>query len=212
MSSGPGLTALILMPARISSRAAVRVSALTAALDAAYAPRPAKRTWAPMFEATFTITPDPCARIAAISCFMARKTPVVLTWRTRAQSSSGMSATAPPAKIPALLTATSRRPNRVTISRTSPARPDESVTSAVIAAARPPSASMSLTVCSSASRPREAATTTAPSRANPRATALPAPEPAPVTSTTLSANLIRTPWSVDVAAITAATIILERTV
>ncbi|GAA4211887.1 hypothetical protein GCM10023074_60930 [Microbispora amethystogenes] len=165
-----------------------------------------------MFEATFTITPEPCARITAISCFMARKTPVVLTWRARAQSSSGRSATAPPTKIPALLTATSRRPNRVTICRTSRATSGESVTSAVTAAARPPSASMSLTVCSSASRPREAATTTAPSRANPRATARPAPEPAPVTSTTLSANLIRTPCRVDAAATVAAAIQLERMV
>ncbi len=87
-STGPGLMALIRTPSAMWSRAAVRVRWLTAAFEAAYALAPASRQCAPRLEATLTITPPPCARMWAISCFIDRNTPLRLTASTSSQMSS----------------------------------------------------------------------------------------------------------------------------
>jgi hypothetical protein len=111
VSVAPGLTALMRIPSAMWSRAAVRVNALTAAFDAAYAAIPGRRPCAPMFEAMLTITPPPPVRICAISCFMDSQVPVRLVCTTEVNPSSSRSAAgAGEPRIPALLNATSSPP------------------------------------------------------------------------------------------------------
>ncbi len=132
------------------------------------------------------MTPPPFSFIWAISCFMASQTPVTLVRSTASQSSSRTSPTGPaPRNIPALLTAMSSPPKRLTLSSTRSRTRPESVTSTVTAPAVPPPASMSRTVSSREAAVRPAATTEAPSAAKASAMARPRPEPAPVTRTVL---------------------------
>ena len=197
VSIGPGVTALIRTPSRMYSSAAVRVSALTAALAAPYAAMPGIRRYGPMTELTLTITPPSgWVRIAAISCFRQRKTPCTLVSNTARQSSSGRSATGPASSMPALFTATSSLPYRSVIRPTSAATSPFRRTSATIASARPPSASIAFTVVPSVSAVRPATITVAPSRAKSWATTRPAPVPPPVTRTILSVKrVMRSPFA-----------------
>ncbi|CAM5306979.1 hypothetical protein SVIOM74S_07852 [Streptomyces violarus] len=185
-ADAPGLTALMRMPWWMWSRAAARVSAETAAFEAMYAAALGIRRCAPRLEEILTMVPPPFSFMCAISCFMASQTPVTLVRSTASHSSSLTSPTGTvPLSIPALLTAMSSPPKRVTLSHTRFWSRPESVTSAVTAAAVPPAASMRPTVSSRGAAVRPATTTDAPSAANASAIARPRPEPAPVTRTVL---------------------------
>src|SRR5690606_24453798 len=63
VSTGPGLAALIRLPCATFAFAAARVQEPIAAFEAASAPGTGSVGWAPMVEATLTITPPPWARM-----------------------------------------------------------------------------------------------------------------------------------------------------
>ncbi len=84
----PGHSALMRIARPAYSIAAERVSPMTACLLAQYAERPAAPE-SPPTDAVLTIAPPPARRIAGISYFIDRNTPLRLTPITASQSSSG---------------------------------------------------------------------------------------------------------------------------
>ena len=145
-----------------------------------------------------TIAPPPVRRIARISCFMHRNTPLALTFRTLSQSSaSRSSASLSRISMPALLNAPSRRPNSATARPTIAATSASFETSASTAYATPPAPAIPLATSSTTAPMRPLTTTFAPAPARISDAARPIPEPAPVTMTTL-------PCSGDVPPVTVA--------
>ena len=92
--------------------------------------------------------------------------------------------------MPALLTATSRRPSTRATSETPRSTCSSEVTSIARATARPPRSWMALATERAASRLTSVTATAAPSRANPSAIARPSPPPPPVTSIARPASRI----------------------
>ena len=136
----PGPTLLTRMPCGAYSIAAVLVMPTTPCLADTYATDCAKPT-DPRIDAMFTIAPPPPASIAGISARRQWKTPLRFTAMTAAQPSSGYSpvgACGPP--MPALLTATSSRPNLSTAAPTIASHATGSATSTTCARAASPMA------------------------------------------------------------------------
>src|SRR6266567_1067035 len=115
-----GHTTFTRIPLRAFSSAAVLVRAITPCLLAQYVPAPAKPV-RPATDAMLTMAPPPpCLSICWISYFRQSHTPLRLISMTRSQSSSDCSETGVKLpSIPALLNATSKRPNFSTVFRTS---------------------------------------------------------------------------------------------
>src|SRR5918998_5866300 len=140
----------------------------------------------PAPEEVFTIAPPPPACISGISCFMHRNTPVRSTSTIRCHSSVESSASGVcDCSTPALLNATSSRPNVPTVWSSAARTSSSLVTSQVSASARPPSCSISRAVSRTSSSGVPATATAAPSAAKASAVARPMPLPAPVTKATL---------------------------
>src|SRR5271157_1250770 len=116
VSTAAGHIALIRILFRAFSNAADFVSPITPCLLALYAPAPAEPT-RPVIEDIFTIAPPPpCLSICRISYFRQSQTPLRLMLMVRSQSSSDCSAMGIQfPSIPALLNATSKRPNFSTV-------------------------------------------------------------------------------------------------
>lgn len=171
--------------------AAERVREITAAFAAAYSATPIVELRMPVVDALLMMTPCPCFSICASSYFMHRKTPRTFVSKTGSNSCSSCSASgATDPNHPALLNATSRRPNVSTAASISARTAVGRVTSVGTNNAVPPIARIAATVASPASRSRLPTTTRAPCLPNASAVARPIPEPPPVMSTTRSSNMI----------------------
>ena len=149
--------------------------------------------------------PLPWACMARTSCFMLRTTPSTLVSNVAAKLSAVCSVIGPPApSVPALFTATSRRPNRATVSSTILRTSSSWRTSALMNSASEPKARSSLTSALPASSRRPATTTFAPFLAKATAAARPMPVSPPVINTTglpcSSPRLIRFELPPDVSA------------
>src|SRR6266513_2594796 len=110
--------------------------------------------------------------------------------KTRRYSDSVAWPSDPFHSTPALLNATSRRPNLSTVKSTIALTSVSFATSARTNAASPPSFLISPTTCAPSFSRRPVRTTFAPARANAIAVALPIPEVPPVTSATLPENVL----------------------
>src|ERR1700730_9317328 len=132
-----------------------------------------------------TMLPAPCACITRNSCFMLRSTPSTLVSKVAAKLSAVCSITGPGLpSVPALLTATSRRPNRATVPSTRFCTSLSTRTSARMNSACTPSARNSATSASPTSSRRPETTTRAPCCAKASAVARQVPVSAPVINTT----------------------------
>jgi hypothetical protein len=128
--------------------------------------------------------------MSGISYFRHKNTPRRLMAMIRSHSSSVVFAAGlTSCSAPALLKATSRRPNASTACWSAACTSSERVTSQRTATARPPDCSIKLAVSWLASSARSATTTLALARANASAAAWPMPLAAPVTNATLPAKL-----------------------
>src|SRR5436190_10361825 len=110
--------------------------------------------------------------------------------KTRRYSDSVAWPSDPFHSTPALLNATSRRPNLSTVKSTIAFTSASLAISARTNAASPPSFLISSTTCAPAFSRRPVRTTLAPAHANSIAVVLPMPEVPPVTSATLPENLL----------------------
>src|SRR6266403_4459533 len=110
--------------------------------------------------------------------------------KTRRYSASVACSSGPFHSTPALLNATSRRPNRSTVKSTIAFTSASLATSAWTNPASPPSFLISATTCAPSLSRRPVKTTLAPARANSIAVVLPIPDVPPVTSATLPENLL----------------------
>src|SRR5579863_2453360 len=144
----------------------------------------------PITDAIFTIAPPaPCLIICLISYFRQSHIPLRSTAMVRSQSSSDclMMGTQTPS-MPALLNATSRRPNFSTVFWTSASTSRALVTSAFTNRPSPPTSAISFTVSLPSASRRPETTTLAPDFANKTAVSRPMPDVPPVTSATLLSN------------------------
>src|SRR5438876_3816290 len=133
----------------------------------------------------FTMAPEPCLSITRISCFRLSSVPKTLVSKVAAKLSVDCSVIGPSwPSVPALLTATSRRPKCSTTCSTRLRTSDSWRTSARRYSARTPRARSSAARAWPASSRRPDTTTLAPSRAKASAVARPMPVRAPVISTT----------------------------
>src|SRR3984885_6173103 len=122
--------------------------------------------------------------MARTSCFMLRTTPRTLVSKVAAKLSAVWSVIGPTApSVAALLTATSRRPNRATVLSTMLRTSSSLRTSALMNSASAPRERSSLTSSLPASSRRPATTTFAPFLAKATAAARPIPVSPPVTNT-----------------------------
>src|SRR5712691_7429975 len=129
--------------------------------------------------------PLPRACMARTSCFMLRTTPRTLVSNVAAKLSAVWSVIGPTwPSVPALFTATSRRPNRATVLSTRARTSSSLRTSALMNSASEPNERSSLTSALPASSRRPATTTFAPFLAKATAAARPMPVKAPVIKTT----------------------------
>ena len=123
-----------------------------------------------------------------------RKAPSRITESTRRHSSSFISPNGVSARIAALLTSMSSRPNALAAAAAIAATAPASVMSAICSAARPPAASISATVCCASSREPCAFTmTAAPPAASASEIARPMLRAPPVTSATFPASSLASP-------------------
>src|SRR6266849_5518077 len=130
--------------------------------------------------------PDPWANITRSSCFMLSSVPSTLVARVAASLSADCSVTGPGLpSVPAVLTATSRRPNRATVLSTKARTSSSWRTSDRTNSASVPSLPSSLTSFSPSSSCRPEITIRAPSCAKASAVARPIPVSAPVIKTTV---------------------------
>src|SRR5215211_1007791 len=144
----------------------------------------------PAPEELFTIAPPPCSSISGISYFIHKNMLRRLMAMIRSHSSSVTSTvTLGFCSAPALLNATSRRPNASTAWFSAACTSWDRVTSQRTVRARPPSSSIIRAVSLLPSSDTSASTTLAPSRAKASAVVRPMPLPAPVTKATLPAKL-----------------------
>src|ERR1700730_11013279 len=129
--------------------------------------------------------PLPCACMARTSCFMLRTTPRTLVSKVWLKVSAVWSMIGPGLpSVPALFTATSRRPNRATVLSTMARTSSSLRTSALMNSASEPKDRSSLTSALPASSRRPATTTLAPFLAKATAAARPMPVNPPVINTT----------------------------
>src|SRR5712691_6323496 len=129
--------------------------------------------------------PLPCPCMARTSCFMLRITPRTFVSNVAATLSAVWSVIGPTfPSVPALFTATSRRPNRATVLSTRARTSSSLRTSALMNSASEPNERSSLTSALPASSRRPATTTFAPFLAKATAAARPMPVKAPVIKTT----------------------------
>src|SRR3984893_13454368 len=129
--------------------------------------------------------PLPWACMARTSCFMLRTTPRALVSNVAAKLSALWSVIGPTwPSVPALFTATSRRPNRATVWSTRARTSSSLRTSALMNSASEPKERSSLTSALPASSRRPATTTFAPFLAKAMAAARPLPVKPPVINTT----------------------------
>ncbi len=173
----PGDTVLQRTPRGASSRPRHLVNMTAAAFDAAYAAMSVRGMPAAL-DATVTMLPVPRPAIRRDTERDTWKTPLVLTAKVAAQSSSVSSATAEHRSTPATLTAMSRGPSVSSASVTSASTAAESVTSSVRAATCSPYFRASAVTPSGAI---SVARTRAPRSTRACTTASPIPRPAPVT-------------------------------
>src|SRR2546430_1234290 len=132
--------------------------------------------------------------MSLIASCVQRKEPVRLVSTTDCHSSNGKSSRdTADAPRPALLNRRSRRPNVSLVRAKRALTAEGSVTSVGTTSACAPDRVASRAVSSSGSRRRPARTTAYPSRASATAVARPIPDPAPVTTATLSAARIDSP-------------------
>src|SRR6478672_6593024 len=129
--------------------------------------------------------PLPWACMARTSCFMLRTTPRTLVSNVASKLSAVWSVIGPTwPSVPALFTATSRRPNRATVLSTRVRTSSSLRTSALMNSASEPKERSSLTSALPASSRRPATTTFAPFLAKATAAARPMPVKPPVINTT----------------------------
>src|ERR1700730_8332074 len=129
--------------------------------------------------------PPCCPCIARTSCFMLRITPRTFVSNVAATLSAVWSVIGPTRpSVPALFTATSRRPNRATVLSTRARTSSSLRTSALMNSASEPKERSSLTSALPASSRRPATTRFAPFLAKATAAARPMPVNAPVIKTT----------------------------
>src|SRR5882757_5172994 len=132
-----------------------------------------------------TMLPLPCACMTRSSCFMLRTTPRTFVSNVAASLAADWSVIGPTwPSVPALFTATSRRPNRATVLSTRARTSSSLRTSALMNSASEPNERNSLTSALPASSRRPATTTFAPFLAKATAAARPMPVKAPVINTT----------------------------
>src|SRR6266568_1599724 len=184
-----GHTTFTRMPLRAFSSAAVLVRAITPCLLAQYVPAPAK-PMRPATDAMLTMAPPPpCLSICWISYFRQSHTPLRLMSITRSQSPSDCSATGLKLpSIPALLNATSKRPNFSTVFQTSASTSVAFDTSVLTNKPSPPAARTRSIVSFPSDSRRPATTTLAPAFAKSTAVSRPIPDVPPVTIPTLPCN------------------------
>src|SRR6202163_2836952 len=128
--------------------------------------------------------PVPCPCMARTWCFMLRITPSTFVSNVAAYVSAVWSVIGPTwPSVPALFTATSRRPNRATVLSTRARTSSSLRTSALMNSASEPRERSSLASALPASSRRPATTTLAPFLANATAAARPMPVSPPVTKT-----------------------------
>src|SRR5580700_2361947 len=129
--------------------------------------------------------PRPCPCMTRTSCFMLRTTPRTLVSNVAAKLSAVWSVIGPTRpSVPALFTATSRRPNRATVWSTIVRTSSSFRTSALMNSASEPKERSSFTSALPASSRRPATTTLAPFLAKATAAARPMPVNPPVINTT----------------------------
>src|SRR6266404_1039590 len=129
--------------------------------------------------------PLPWACMARTSCFMLGTTPRTLVSNVASKLSAVWSVIGPTwPSVPALFTATSRRPNRATVLSTRACTSSSLRTSALMNSASEPKERSSLTSALPASSRRPATTTFAPFLAKATAAARPMPVSPPVINTT----------------------------
>src|SRR5437588_2419891 len=129
--------------------------------------------------------PLPWACMARTSCFMLRTTPRTLVSNVAAKVGAVWSVIGPTwPSVPALFTATSRRPNHATVWSTRARTSSSLRTSALMNSASEPKERSSLTSALPGSSRRPATTTFAPFLAKAMAAARPMPLKAPVIKTT----------------------------
>ena len=128
-----------------------------------------------------------CANICCTARLQPKNTPLALTAMTRSQSASLVSSKGPPARVAALLTITSNRPQRATVAVTARSISAHTATSPGSKAASAPISAKTSRVGGPPSRGVWVTSTNitlAPSAANFRAMALPMPPPPPVINAT----------------------------
>src|SRR5829696_5332262 len=153
------------------------VRACTAPFDALYAARCCRPVQPPM-DPVFTIAGRSERRRYGSAARLVRTMPSTLTWKTRRNSSSGLSSTVPRAPTPALLTRTSSPP-KSSAARSTAARADCSSLTSVVISSTP-------VVGAAGFKSREA--TRAPRATSSSTVARPMPEAPPVTTADISAN------------------------
>src|SRR5207249_9159038 len=185
VSTGPGATALTVMPCFAHSAPRLRVSTAAPAFAAAYAAIP-REPLRPATEVTLMILPARCRIITRPTACEKRNTPVRFVATIASHSDRGRSSSGERIRYPALLTRISMRPNALRVCATAPSTCRASPTSHATASARRPSARTRPATGSSASLRRLHTTTSAPTRASSTAIARPIPWLAPVTIATRS--------------------------
>src|SRR5664280_739500 len=180
------------------SAARLRVRLVTAALGAAYSAVQGLGSPLPPRPLMLMTIPPPCARIHGMTMLHPVASAVTLVATTWEISSGFISSSGRyPLERPALLIHTSTFPKVATAYRSNSPSAPGTVTSQVIPEAPKPCAFIASTVFWTASAEREEITTDAPSRAQARAIALPMPRVEPVTTITLSCNLMGAPLPQD---------------
>src|SRR5258706_11361719 len=181
--TGPGHSALTLMPSRANCTPSSRLMASTPPLDAVYETCDVAAPITATNDAVLMTDPRPCRRMYGSTCLQHKYTEVRFTSWTRRQASRPVDRieSSSGGEMPALWNATSMRPCRCATDSYIRWTSSSLATSAAMNTP-PASSAAALPAASSMST----ATTTAPSAASRRALARPMPLPAPVMTATRS--------------------------
>ena len=138
----------------------------------------------PVTDVTFTIVPEPRARMPGSTCWMQRTPPHRSTFITSRKRSGVVSSTTPLPPMPALFTRWSIRPARSMISSKPSRTESSSAMSSSTSSTVTPDCSAAAFSLSARAIERTVPNTTCPAAARCRAVARPMPELAPVTTVT----------------------------
>ena len=151
----------------------------------------AKRSGMPTsdaIDAMLRITPPPCRTIIGTAARAQKKMPFTFTAYSRSKSASDVRSIVPTCAMPALLTRMSTRPLSDATASKSRATASAFDTSQTNASARPPSRPIASAVRRAAASSTSTTATRACWRPKSAAIAAPMPDPAPVTTATLSVS------------------------